>query len=81
MIMSRTGGPAPARSAAAARTTCEDENRDKTGTSRSLEMTNGSLTREFPTFASRQSSLAEGMGLEPTTGFPAPEFQSEAANS
>jgi hypothetical protein len=51
-------------------------NRDKTGTSASPETTNGSRTREISMSASRQDTVAEGMGLEPTTGFPAPEFQS-----
>ncbi len=53
-------------------------NRDKTGTSTCSETTDSPPTREISMSASRQNVEAEGMGLEPTTGCPAPEFQSIA---
>lgn len=51
-------------------------NRDNTGTTTCPETTNSSPTRGFSMSASRQNLKAEGTGLEPATGCPAPEFQS-----
>jgi hypothetical protein len=50
--------------------------RDKTGTSLGGQDQQGSQTLVFPTFSSRSVLEAEGRGLEPPTGFPAPDFES-----
>ena len=54
----------------------EVANRDKTGTSTVPRTTATPQSLIFPRSADGQRSEAEGMGLEPTTGCPAPEFQS-----
>lgn len=54
----------------------EEINRDKTGTSASPQNTIGPQMPNSQALASRMILEAEGMGLEPTTGCPAPEFQS-----
>ena len=51
-------------------------NRDNTGTSNVPKMTDNPQSLVFTRSASGQQLEAEGMGLEPTTGCPAPEFQS-----
>jgi hypothetical protein len=66
----------------AARTTSRDcncltdLNRDKTGTSGSVANNVGSQMAAVTPLASRVSFVAEGRGLEPPTGFPAPDFES-----
>ena len=50
--------------------------RDKTGTSTIPKNTSGSQTAKNKPNASRGSFLAEGKGFEPSTGFPAPDFES-----
>ncbi len=53
----------------------ENADRDKTGTRGGLKNKAGSQVAILKGLASRVSFQAEGMGLEPTTGFPAPHFQ------
>lgn len=53
----------------------EVADRDKTGTTACPKNSNGPQTPVNQALASRVFFQAEGMGLEPTTGFPAPHFQ------
>ena len=55
--------------------TVEVENRDKRGTNLVSEKGIGSQAATAEPLTSHVSFTAEGMGLEPTTGFPAPHFQ------
>jgi hypothetical protein len=55
----------------------EARDRDKTGTSTSLENNTSSQAIGDQQLASRVSFEAEGKGFEPSTGFPAPDFESE----
>jgi hypothetical protein len=52
-------------------------NRDKTGTNADAENSTGSQVVGIQPLASRVSFKAEGKGFEPSTGFPAPDFESE----
>jgi hypothetical protein len=54
---------------------CEVADRDKTGTITVPRIDHSSQRPENKPNAGRGSFEAEGMGLEPTTGFPAPHFQ------
>ena len=49
---------------------------DKTWTTQGQENGAGSQVHTFSRLASPGSSPAEGMGFEPTTGCPAPDFES-----
>ena len=66
--------------ATAAKTTSnvfsDARDRDKTGINDPTSKTIGTQSVTDQAFASSCSFRAEGMGLEPTTGCPAPEFQS-----
>ncbi len=50
--------------------------RDNTGTNGAAEKTGVSQTPVKQVVANRPSFKAEGRGLEPPTGFPAPDFES-----
>jgi hypothetical protein len=54
----------------------EVRDRDKTGTTTSPENNTGSQGAAVQQLASRVSFEAEGKGFEPSTGFPAPDFES-----
>ena len=54
----------------------EEANRDKKGTTLFPATTNDWKNADFSANKDAENFEAEGMGLEPTTGFPAPEFQS-----
>ena len=54
----------------------EVANRDKTGTSGQPENNNGSQAIAIQQLASPVSFAAEDKGFEPSTGFPAPDFES-----
>lgn len=56
--------------------TAESGDRDRTGTPALQNECRGGQTLEFPALEHAEIIRAEGMGLEPTTGCPAPEFQS-----
>ena len=60
---------------------CEVLDRDKTGTNSSRKNETGSQTAKSKPNASRVSFGAEGKGFEPSTGFPAPDFESGIAFS
>jgi hypothetical protein len=55
---------------------CCAANRDKTGTIMSRQNDSGSQMVEVKPFTSRASFTAEGKGFEPSTGCPAPDFES-----
>jgi hypothetical protein len=69
--LSPTRADQPTRAACA-----EDENRDKTGTSRFAESTLKPQAPFFSTNSEWETYKAEGMGFEPTTPFGAPDFES-----
>ena len=54
----------------------EVADRDKTGTNGCPTNENGSQVAVSSVLASRVSFRAEGKGLEPSTGYPAPDFES-----
>jgi hypothetical protein len=54
----------------------EAHERDKTGTTTSPENSTGSQAVAIQELASEVSFEAEGKGFEPSTGFPAPDFES-----
>jgi hypothetical protein len=55
----------------------EVRDRDKTGTTTSPENNTGSQSAAIQQLASSVPFVAEGKGFEPSTGFPAPDFESE----
>ena len=59
--------------------TAKFANRDKSGTTAGAKTKKGSQVPEFQGAASLVSLRAEGMGLEPTTGFPASDFESDSS--
>ena len=65
--ITRTGGPAPI---------LPERDRDKTGTNPFPKNEAGSQMAKNKSNASCGSFLAEGKGFEPSTGFPAPDFES-----
>ena len=54
----------------------EARDRDKTGTTTSPENSTGPQAVAIQQLASRVSFEAEDKGFEPSTGFPAPDFES-----
>ena len=54
----------------------EARDKDKTGTTMSPENNTGPQVVAMQQLASRVSLEAEGKGFEPSTGFPAPDFES-----
>ena len=70
------GAPAPMTAIALVVPELAGRNRDKTGTSTNPKNTSDSQIAKNKPNASRGSFSAEGKGFEPSTGFPALDFES-----